>query len=196
MNRERMLCEKIIIEEVNDCNCYLLACPLEKKALVIDPGGYSPRVREALEEHRLTLTGLFLTHGHGDHVSGVDDLQQDLGSVPIFAGTVEAEAFFLDVDRPVEDGDRFTLGQFAGQFLATPGHTPGGTTLVIGGLAFTGDALFSGSVGGTGTREDFDRQITALRKKVLSLPAETLVHPGHGPSSTVGVERLYNSFFT
>ena len=196
MNSEQMLCEKIIIAEINDCNCYLIACPVEKQALVIDPGGYSPRVREILEEQELTLTGLFLTHGHGDHTSGVEDLQQDLGPVPVCAGTVEAEAFFLEVERTVEDGDRFTLGQLTGQFRATPGHTPGGTTLVIGGMAFTGDALFSGSVGGTGTHEDFAQQVTALREKVLSLPAETLVHPGHGPSSTVGVERLYNSFFT
>jgi glyoxylase-like metal-dependent hydrolase (beta-lactamase superfamily II) len=190
-----VLCEKIIIEEVNDCNCYVIACPVEKVALVIDPGGYSPRVREFLQEQGLTLTGIFLTHGHGDHVSGVDALQQDLGPVPVLAGAAEAEAFFLDADWTVKDGEPFSLGQCTGQFHATPGHTPGGTTLVIGGLAFTGDALFSGSVGGTAARADFDRQIAALREKVFSLPDETLIHPGHGPSSTVGVERLYNSFF-
>jgi len=193
--KKPLLCEKVLFEEANDCNCYILACLEEKVALVIDPGSYSPRLRDFLRERELTLIGLFLTHGHGDHVSGLPDLQAELGPVPVFAGGREAEAFLLKVDRPVEDGDPLVLGSWEGYFRTTPGHTPGGTTLVIGGMAFTGDALFSGSVGGTATPEDFDQQIAALREKVLSLPDDTLVHPGHGPSSTVGVERLYNSFF-
>lgn len=193
--KKPLLCEKILLEEANGCNCYLLACLEEKVALVIDPGSYSPQLRDLLREWGLTLVGLFLTHGHGDHVGGVEELQAELGPVPVFAGAQEAEAFFLAVDRPVEDGDPLVLGSWEGRFRATPGHTPGGTTLVIGGMAFTGDALFSGSVGGTATPEDFDQQIAALRERVLSLPDDNLVHPGHGPSSTVGVERLYNSFF-
>ena len=87
------------------------------------------------------------------------------------------------------------MGKLTGRVLATPGHTPEGVSLAFPGHVFTGDALFAGSVGGTASQANYDQQIAAIRTQVFSLPPETEVHPGHGPSSTVAVERRYNPFF-
>ncbi len=188
-----MLVEKLVLTETNDENCYLVACRETGAAMIVDPGSYDERMSEfVLSGRRLEL--IFITHGHGDHTGGVPELRRRHGEAKL---VMSADAGMTDLtpDRTVGGGDELRLGSLRGRIVDTPGHTPAGVSLILGGYVFCGDALFSGSVGGTRTRETFDQQIEAVRRELLGLPGETIVCCGHGPSSTIGVERRNNSFF-
>ena len=97
--------------------------------------------------------------------------------------------------RHVVHGDTVRVGNLVGEVLATPGHTPDSISLAFPGIVFTGDALFAGSVGGTSSPGCAKQQIDAIRRHILSLPDDYEVHPGHGPASTIGIERRGNPFF-
>ena len=179
---------------VNDANAYLIACPATRQALLVDAGEDPQELDAVLQEHDLTLRSIFLTHGHYDHVDGVDDLKARY-PLEVALSRTDADFFGVPADRLLEPGDALQVGEFEGMLVETSGHTPGGLSLIIGGYAFVGDALFAGAVGGTAGRGQFEQQIRCVRENLLSLPDSTIVCPGHGPCSTIGVERVYNGFF-
>jgi hydroxyacylglutathione hydrolase len=178
--------------DVNEANVYVVSCEESREALLIDAGDADPRIGEFVERNDLKLTGVFITHDHYDHTGGLGALIDAFPIAHVFSGRGRAGGRKA---KRVSHGDTLRVGALTATVLETPGHTPDSISLVFPGLVFPGDALFSGSVGGTSSASDAKRQIDALRRYVLSLPDEYEVHPGHGPSSTVAIERRFNPFF-
>jgi hydroxyacylglutathione hydrolase len=176
-------------------NAYLVADEEGGHGVVIDSGGPSAPLLEAIERYRLTVPYLLLTHHHGDHVAENHVYQERLG-VEILAHPLEAENL-LDVDRSIEPGELLEVGGLRIDGLHTPGHTAGMLSFRVNDEAvFTGDTLFKGSVGGVRapghtTFEDLRQSIMDV---LMALPHETVLHPGHTDPTTVGDEWEQNSF--
>ena len=194
-------------------NCTIVWCAKTLKAAIIDPGGETPRLLEALKEHGLTLEKIWITHGHLDHAGGAAALQAATGVV--IEGPQREDDFWIEQieesgraygvpdakrfqpDRWLEDGDRVTLGETEFEVYHCPGHTPGHVIFFHrgAGLAQVGDVLFQGSIG----RTDFPRGnhaqlIASITGKLWPLGDAVAFVPGHGPMSTFGRERQTNPF--
>lgn len=191
-------------------NCFILGCEKSRKAAVIDPGGEGERILEALNAAGLELQSIINTHGHFDHVGANGYLKEATGAelllheadVPLLRRAAEHAAVFglrttssPEPDRTLTGGERLAVGDLELQVIHTPGHSPGGICLLAAGHLFSGDALFAGSVGRTdlpgGNTETL---IAGIRERLLVLPEETIVHPGHGPETTIGREKRTNMF--
>jgi hydroxyacylglutathione hydrolase len=184
--------------------------------LVIDPAFYSPDEIKTFDRHiksaGLNVIGQLNTHCHVDHVLGVKHMQTVyhcplrahpeesglLKNAPLmgemFGLTVEA---LSGIDHPLADNESIILGDYTLQALLVPGHSPGSLAFYSpdGGFVITGDALFEGSIGRTDLPGgDYDTLISSIRNRLLSLPPETTVFPGHGNASTIGDEALKNPF--
>ncbi len=177
--------------DVNEVNAFLVACEATREALLVDAGDIDAHVVDFLEENGLTLTTIFITHDHYDHTGGLN-AALDRYEVRVYSGKGMAGGA---KGHKVRHGDEVRVGELVGKVLATPGHTPDSISLAFPGMVFTGDALFSGSIGGVMSPNDGKVEIEHIRKNIFTLPDDTEVHPGHGPSSTVGIERRYNPFF-
>ncbi|MCC6142550.1 MAG: MBL fold metallo-hydrolase [Candidatus Hydrogenedentes bacterium] len=176
---------------VNEANAFILGCEETKEAWLIDAGEYDPRFGRFLEKYGLRLTGILITHGHWDHTDGLAEC------VNAFHAEVYSNRDSMAgvASTRLGHGDSVRIGRIEGRIVETPGHTPDGISLIVPGMVFTGDALFNGSVGGTDGQAEFDRQIAAIREHIFTLPEDTQVHVGHGPSTTVGIEKQFNPFF-
>jgi hydroxyacylglutathione hydrolase len=176
-------------------NAYLVADEPGGNGVIVDSGGPSAPLLEAIERHRVTVEHLLLTHHHQDHVAENHVYQERLG-VEILAHPLEAEQL-LDVDRTIEPGETLEAGGLRIEPLHTPGHTAGMLSFLVNGEAvFTGDTLFKGSVGGvkapgSTSFADLKRSIMDV---LMALPPETAVHPGHTDPTTIGTEWDENPF--
>lgn len=189
-------------------NCYLVYS--DKAAGIIDPGGPVDAVIDFLERHQLKPEWIVNTHGHFDHIAGNSELVKRYG-IPLYIHP--ADRFMLtsavdnlsrslqqsvvspDATGTIEEGDELVLGGETFRVLETPGHTPGGISLYTDGIVFTGDALFYESIGRTDfPGGDYPGLISAIRAKLLILPEDTLVLPGHGPGTTILHERRCNPY--
>jgi hydroxyacylglutathione hydrolase len=206
------------------CNCSIVGDPVTREALVIDPGDEVTRILDLLGRHRLTVKAIVSTHAHIDHVGGLSKLRQYTGApilmhrddLPLYQG-MDVQAAFLgvqtpeitDVDQLLKEGDALQWGAFAANVIHTPGHTPGSVCLYMpkdmpkDGVElatpvprlFAGDTLFAGSIGRTDLWGGSMDQITeSLRGKLMQLPDDTVVYPGHGHVTTIGKERDSNPF--
>jgi glyoxylase-like metal-dependent hydrolase (beta-lactamase superfamily II) len=175
-----------------EVNAFVYACPETREAVLVDCGEFDPQIPEFIQQHRLKLTTIFITHDHYDHVQGLRDAATHSGAM-VVAGT-EAPGGYR-ADRVIQPGETVEVGTLTGRVVDTSGHSPVGLSLIFPDRVFTGDALFAGSVGGTTNPEDYERQNANIRENLFPLPDDTLVHCGHGPSSTIGVEKRYNPFF-
>jgi len=203
------------------CNCSIIGDLATGEALVIDPGDEVNRILELLGRHKLTVKAIVSTHAHIDHVGGFCKLRQYTGApvmmhrddVPLYQGMEEQAAFLGvptpetgEIDQLLTDGDVLQWGSMAAQVMHTPGHSPGSISLYMPRDAgqitsavppqlFAGDTLFAGSIGRTdlwgGSMETI---LDSLRSKLMQLPDETVVHPGHGPRTSIGEERQSNPF--
>ncbi|MCF6186179.1 MAG: MBL fold metallo-hydrolase [Desulfobulbaceae bacterium] len=193
--------------------CYIVSCEKTGKAAIIDPGGDEEKILDACRKENLDVEYIIATHGHPDHVCGNGPIQEATGAKIImhkddaeFFARPEIKEYFSmlglaespPADIIVEDGDTITIGEEQLQVLHTPGHTPGGICLYNAPDCFTGDTLFVGGVGRTdfqgGSMQELSRSI---REKLLTLPTDTIVWPGHGyggSKSTIGEEARSNSF--
>jgi hydroxyacylglutathione hydrolase len=191
-------------------NSYLVEDEASRDAVVIDANLEPQLVIDAVRERGCTVRAILLTHADFDHVAGLGALRDAFGDVPIAIHDSERRAVTLgmalrsEFDRPsprfdrVESlvpGEAYRAGTLAFEVLHTPGHSPGGVTLRLGTLLFTGDALFAGGIG----RFDFSNSdgralLDGIRTQLLSQPDESVVLPGHGPTSTIGQERRTNPF--
>jgi glyoxylase-like metal-dependent hydrolase (beta-lactamase superfamily II) len=194
-------------------NCTLIWDEASKVGAVIDPGGDLDRIEAAIREQGISIEKILLTHGHIDHAGGAAELRERL-NVPI-EGPHEADRFLLDSlpetgagyglpearavtpDRWLDEGDAVSIGPLAFDILHAPGHSPGSVVFVSrdARFALVGDVVFKGSVGRTDLPGgNHDQLIRAIKEKVLPLGDDIAFIPGHGPTSTLGEERLTNPF--
>jgi len=186
-----------------------------RDAVVIDPG-FEPRpILDLLEGHGLRLAAILNTHGHVDHIAGNGAIKAAFPAVPLMIGRNESRmlgdpvanlsaAFGEPVvsppaDRLLDDGERLELAGLAIEVREIPGHSPGSVVFVLDDpvppVVFGGDVLFAGSVGRTDFPDGDPRQLlSGIRARLYDLPDATVVHPGHGPSTTVGAEKRSNPF--
>jgi hydroxyacylglutathione hydrolase len=207
------VCAAIIPVTQFQQNCTLMWCAKTMRAVVVDPGGDLPRLRQAIAETKVTVEKIWLTHGHIDHAGAAAELRQELG-VPI-EGPHRAEEFLLGhiaasglkfgmfsarnvvPDRWLDDGDEVAIGALAFAVLHCPGHSPGSVAFFNAAerFAIVGDVLFSGSIGRSDLPGgDHAALLRSINDKLLPLGDDVAFICGHGPASTIGVERASNPF--
>lgn len=188
-------------------NCHLI-WDSEKRCLVVDPGDDGELIFDVILREGLSVQAIALTHGHYDHVGAVNWLRKKTGAKVI--AHEEEKNLILDpqislsyyfnpdfptpvVDSYVQEGDTVTIGNLTFTVMHTPGHTQGGMCLYTDGVLFSGDTVFSGTLGrwdfSTG---DLSKLIHSITKRIFSLPSDTVIYSGHGPKTTVGKEKKQN----
>lgn len=185
-------------------NCFILMDEGTKETAVIDPGGDSEDLIKAVNEMDAKVKYILLTHGHTDHTGAAVQLQEEY-NVPIYISEKDyrimenGEYIYGDVigkvDKFLNEGDTFKIGSIEIKCIHTAGHTPGGICFMVEDVVFTGDTLFAGSIGRTDLAGgDFDAIISNIKNKLMILPDNITVFPGHGPQSSIGRERVHNPF--
>jgi len=193
-------------------NCYIVGSSTTKQGMVIDPGAEAETILKTVQQTGLCISIIVITHAHIDHVGAIREVQEKSNAQ--FAIHEAEKGFVLSApmrmltslgmspvkspprpDRLLKDGDRIDLGDLRFEVLHTPGHSAGGICLSGHGVVFSGDTLFNLGVG----RTDFpgmshDRLMNSIREKLMVLPDETIVYPGHGSPTTIGDERRGNPF--
>ena len=175
-------------------NSYIVRAVAGGDVVIVDvPEGFEA-VLEALGDERERVTHVIVTHSHFDHWLGYEVMRGQI-SAPVHAGAKETE---LDESRDIQrlaDGDDIAVGDGAIRVLHTPGHTPGSISLLVGDAVLTGDTLFPGGPGRTPSNEALQQLIASITSRLYALPDETLMLPGHGDSTTVGVSKAEYAVF-
>lgn len=177
-------------------NAYLVADAAGGKGVLIDGNDDLEPLLERAERDGIEITHILVTHPHPDHVAGLADARERLGGVPMIAHAEAAAEMADEVARTIADGEKLSTGDLEIEAILTPGHAAGHVAFLVNGTdVFTADVLFKGTVGGTmapGASGFDDLRASVLR--LLDLPAETVVHPGHREPTTIGAEREGNPF--
>ncbi len=194
------------------CNCSVIGDEATREAMVIDPGDQIEEIVRIVEQHGLTVKQIVVTHAHIDHVGGAMKLKQRTGAPILLNQNDQALLKMMDmqaawvgmnppgkiaVDESVQDADRLRVGGLEATVMHTPGHTEGSICLYFPAeqKLIAGDTLFAGSIGRTDLPGgSFEKIMDSLRERVLALPDETVVIPGHGPETSIGQERETNPF--
>jgi hydroxyacylglutathione hydrolase len=193
-------------------NCYLLADRSTRQAVMVDPGEEPRLFLAELDTRGWALSAVWLTHGHIDHIMGVAAVKQATG-VPVLLHPADRGLYdglprqgewmglALEIPPPPDgdlfEGQRLRLGDHEFTVRHTPGHSPGSVSFVGPGIVLGGDVLFNGSIGRTDLPGgDLATLMHSLQAVFLALPDSTVVYSGHGPETTIGVERMTNPFLT
>ncbi len=174
---------KHFLTNVNASNCYIAGCPESKNAVIIDPSEYSDSMRKFISEHGLNLEYIFITHNHFDHNQAVSSVLDQFSAKVI-----------NNLNSILEDSMEIICGTLKFSAFPTPGHTADSVTYIINDQVFVGDLLFAGAVGGTSGLDNHLLEISQIKEKILTLPDNFRIFPGHGPATTVRIEKLYNPF--
>ena len=158
-------------------NCYILTCLETGESLLVDAPAQASEIKAAAQGTRPRY--LFITHGHGDHTGALRELKSGL-EIPVGVHRLDAERLPVKPDLLLEDGREFSIGKIPIRVIHTPGHTPGSLCLLTGRFLISGDTLFPGGPGHTGSPADLKRLVESITEKLLMLPEDTEVHPGHG----------------
>lgn len=191
-------------------NCYIIGCEDTMIGAVVDPGSEYKKILSSLKSLKLECKSIIITHGHVDHISALREVCEET-EAKVLIHSEDAERLLnhrkyssllpvdslksQSADQLLKDGDKIQVGKITLEVIHTPGHTPGGICLKAGDNLITGDTLFAGSVG----RSDLpggshSTLISSIITKLLVLPDETRVYPGHGSTSTIGAEKKTNPF--
>ena len=188
-------------------NCYLVSCPETGEGIVIDPGAEGKRILHEIKKRGLKIVALVNTHGHIDHTGANGRLKEAL-RVPLYFPEKDLDCYLnpgfglgvlfgkpVPPDVLLKEGDKISFGRASLVVLETPGHTAGGISLYGSGAVFTGDALFAGSIGRTDLAGgSYELLMESITGKLMTLPPQTLVYPGHGPATTIEEEARSNPF--
>ena len=198
---------KVQMKFVGETNCYIIVDETQKKAMVIDPAGAVPKIIEILDTLGAELVYIYLTHCHADHINGVNELKKEKGGkvlihrkgrenlenrVPVLAEYIGLPPIYVKEDSIVDDDDILHVGDLEFRVIYTPGHTDDGTALYCEKeeMLFSGDTLFKGAWGRVDLpTSDFDAIMNSIIKKLLILPENTIVYPGHGKPTRIGDEK-------
>ncbi|MEM0897345.1 MAG: MBL fold metallo-hydrolase [Verrucomicrobiota bacterium] len=174
-------------------NAFLVWDPATKQAAVFDTGADGSAIVEEVERRELEVGAIYVTHTHADHVADLETLRKRFDRPPVFVNALE----MIPGANLINEGDSASIGGLSLRTLQTSGHAIGGNTYVVEGLsqplALVGDAVFCLSMGGG--KISFDEALRNNREKIMTLPDETVICPGHGPMTTVGEEKAHNPFF-
>lgn len=193
-----------------ECNCTVLACGDTKDAVVIDPGGEIERIAEIVAQYDLTVRAIIHTHAHLDHIYCTRDIKEAHGGAVclhkgdafLYDGFAMQAAMFgwkvretTAVERWIEHGDVIEMGKQQLAVIHTPGHTPGSVCFEVDGLLFAGDTLFRRSIGRTDLPGGDGKQLQrSIKERLYTRNLDTLVIPGHGPTTKLGDEAKANPF--
>lgn len=191
-------------------NCYIIENSQTKQAIIIDPGAEPNRIINFINKNELTIDAILLTHGHADHISALDKVREAcVAKVYIheddasmltnakqnLSSFIGADRVFKQAEETLEDGQLLNIAGLEVQVLTIPGHTKGGCSFKIAEHVFVGDSIFLESIGRTDLPGgSYKALITNLKNKILSLPENTKLYPGHGPSTDVAWEKRMNPF--
>jgi hydroxyacylglutathione hydrolase len=192
-------------------NCYLVASANTRDGMVIDPAGDAVRILNNISELNLKIGLIVVTHTHPDHIGAIAQVKESTkakfalhaAEAGIISQYDNSQFSMFDSafrpppspDRLLQDGDYIDFGDISFSVFHTPGHSPGGICIAGCGVVFSGDTLFNMGVGRTdGPGGDYNLLISSIRSKLLKLPDDTVVLPGHGPRTTIGWERQHNPF--
>lgn len=191
-------------------NTYYVADEMAKKGFIVDPGGYSEILTDAIRKDDISIEYIILTHGHSDHIGGVKEFMRIFPRAKLVAAEAEApmledpvknmsstlgRGVALTADISVKEGDILKVGGLELKFVMTPGHTPGGMCILVGGAVFSGDTLFHSSIGRTDfPGGSFEQLKNSVHQKLFVLPDDTDVYPGHMGPTTIGFEKRNNPF--
>jgi hydroxyacylglutathione hydrolase len=203
-----MILETVVVGEM-EVNCYILASGNNRKAFIIDPGDDEDKIRKVLERHSLHPAAVINTHGHYDHIGS-----DDAFGVPVCVHSLDA-GMLVDAKRnysafmassvvvksqikELKDTQKICLEDIELEVRHVPGHSQGGIALVLkkpkDKIVFSGDSLFLGSIGRSDLGGNEALLVRSIKEKLLSLPDDTVVYPGHGPATSIGEERANNPF--
>lgn len=191
-------------------NTYFVADEKSKLGFIVDPGGHNSNMVNFIRESGCAPAYIILTHGHCDHIAGVDAFMEEFPHMKIVACAAEKEilsdpglnlspmlgkALSIEADLWVNDNDRLSVGDLDLKFIHTPGHTPGGMCILVEDILFSGDTLFRQSIGRTDfPNGSFEELKNSIHNKLFILPDETQVFPGHMGATTIGFEKRTNPF--
>jgi glyoxylase-like metal-dependent hydrolase (beta-lactamase superfamily II) len=206
---EQLLVTSLVVGPLQ-VNCYLVACPATREALVIDPGDEGERIVAAVRNVGWQVVHIVNTHGHFDHIganrsvveaTGADLLIHELDLPLLQKAQVHAQVYGLRAEpsptpgRLLQDDEQIVFGKRSCRVIHLPGHSPGGIALHCEQHLFCGDVLFAGSIGRTDLPGgDHQALVDGIRSRLWCLPGDTLVHPGHGPDTTIAREMRTNPF--
>ena len=192
-------------------NCYLLTEADTNRCAIIDPGAEPERIVAAIERAAATPEAIWLTHAHLDHIGAISGLRRRF-DIPVYLHPLDEPLYAMasrqaalyglpfdqpePADRTLGDGDVMELGSLRFAVMHAPGHAPGHVVFHGHGVALVGDCLFAGSIGRTDLPMSNPRDLAASLDRIVALPEDTVVYPGHGPVTTIGTEAATNPFLT